>query len=134
MSALAADRFGEPEVPFCDVALSVLGFQEDGEWVALALETDLRGCGATFEEAVKELREVVLLQIGFAQHKGHPEMIWKAADPVWFQLFAQVRQERLGAMTEGAEPSNAPYQVAGLPIPLPPQDHALDFELDAEAL
>ena len=33
----------------CDVTASVLEFQEDGEWCALALEMALRGYGQTFD-------------------------------------------------------------------------------------
>jgi len=33
----------------CQVTLNILGYREESEWVALALEMDLRGCGKTFE-------------------------------------------------------------------------------------
>lgn len=69
----------ELEVSSSDIALSVLRFKEDWEWVALALGTDLIGYGATFEEAVEDdLREVVLLRIAFVQHMSQPAIIWRA--------------------------------------------------------
>lgn len=73
--------------------LNVLGYQEDGEWVALALEMDLRGYGRTFEAALKELTGLVETQIRFAQFKGQPEMIWKASEPVWFERFRNLSQQ-----------------------------------------
>jgi hypothetical protein len=59
-----------------DIAFSVLGYREDEEWVALALEMDLRGFGETFEEALDELRDLIATQISFALFKEQPEMIW----------------------------------------------------------
>jgi hypothetical protein len=70
------------------ITLNVLGYQEVGEWVALALEMDLRGYGETFEDAFKDLEELVGMQIGFSRFKGQPELIWKAAEPIWFEHLA----------------------------------------------
>ena len=75
------------------VTVNVLGYREDGEWVALALEMDLRGYGQTFREALEELTDLVRTQIRFAQFKGQPDMIWKSAEPVWFERFADVRRK-----------------------------------------
>jgi hypothetical protein len=66
------------------ITFSVLGYEEDGEWVALALEMDLRGYGATFDNALADLADLVAMQVSFAFHKNQPEMIWKPAEPVWF--------------------------------------------------
>jgi hypothetical protein len=54
------------------VAFNVLGYRDEGGWVALALEMDLRGYGSTFEEAQKDLTYLVAMQIGFARSKGQP--------------------------------------------------------------
>lgn len=76
-----------PDVLPSTPSLNVLGYQEEGEWVALALEMDLRGYGPTFQEATKELHELVTTQIGFARFKRQPELIWKPAEPVYWRLF-----------------------------------------------
>lgn len=76
------------------VVLNVLGYREQEDWVAMALEMDLRGYGQTFREALEELRELVATQIRFAHFKGQAELIWKSAEPVWFERFADVRRER----------------------------------------
>jgi hypothetical protein len=77
----------------------VLGYRDEGEWVALALEMDLRGYGSTFEEAQQDLTDLVAMQMGFARSKGQPELIWKPAEPVWFQLFANTLRQYLDDMS-----------------------------------
>lgn len=99
------------------VTLNVLGYREDEEWVALALEMDLRGYGRTFGEALEELRDLVSTQIRFAQFKGQSDLVWKSAEPVWFERFADVRRERLNALVQDRTPSDPSFDVAGLVIP-----------------
>jgi hypothetical protein len=99
------------------VTLNVLGYQEEGEWVALALEMDLRGYGETFEKAIAELADLVQMQISFSRFKGQPELMWKAAEPIWFERFAEVRREYLEALVRQVEVIDSEYSIAGLPIP-----------------
>jgi hypothetical protein len=99
------------------ISLNVLGYREDGEWVALALEMDLRGYGETFLEALEDLKDLVAMQIGFSRFKGQPELLWKPADPIWYERFAEVRREYLDALVLNAEFSHQDYDLAGLPIP-----------------
>ncbi|HKV09826.1 MAG TPA: hypothetical protein VJ725_16910 [Thermoanaerobaculia bacterium] len=99
------------------ISLNVLGYQEEGEWVALALEMDLRGYGETFDEALEDLADVVGMQISFSRFKGQPCLIWKAADPVWFERFAETRRDYLEALVGETELSEPEYSIAGLPIP-----------------
>jgi hypothetical protein len=107
--------------PFA-VTFNVLGYLEEGEWVALALEMDLRGYGETFEAALEELQDLVAMQIGFAQFKDQPELLWKSAEPVWFQLYADVRRQYLEAVMHESELPTSPYQISGLQLP---PDHLL---------
>jgi hypothetical protein len=99
------------------ITLNVLGYHDEGEWVALALEMDLRGYGETFEDAFKDLEDLVGMQIGFSRFKGQPELIWKAAEPIWFERFAEVRREYLEALVRDSEVTEPEYSIAGLPIP-----------------
>ncbi len=71
-----------------EISLGILGYWDENEeaWTALALEMDLRGYGSTFEEALEDLRELVIMQVSFALSKEQPEMIWKPSDPSWFEL------------------------------------------------
>lgn len=112
-------RAEKKQVPrYFDVILNVLGYQEEGEWVALALEMDLRGYGKTFEDALRELQDLVEAQIAFALFKGRPEMAWKPAEPVYWQLFAQVREDRFLHLADETR-RHLEYRVAGMPIPPP---------------
>jgi len=97
---------------FIEMVLNILGYREGNEWVALALEMDLRGYGDTWEEALSELRDLVFLQISFAHFKKQLAMIYKPADPVWFQLFADSRSAKLRS-----EHQDEHYLTGGLPIP-----------------
>lgn len=106
---------------FCDTVISVLGYQEEGEWVALALEMDLRGYGKTFDDALEELVDCIAMQISFAEKKGHPEMVFHPADSTYYLLFAQVRQDRLQAM--GQSLGETEYLAGGMPMPEP---HIID--------
>ena len=101
----------------CDVTVSVLGFQEDGEWCAVALEMDLRGYGKTFDEALEDLNDAMTMQISFAQYKGETDMIFHPADPTYFSLFAQVRNDHITALAKNCPTSDSEYTVAGIPIP-----------------
>ena len=115
LDLLRSHRTGPP-IQF-EMALNVLGYQENSKWVALALEMDLRGYGNSWEEAAEDLRDLILMQIDFAFFKGQPEMIWKPAEPVWFGLFADLQAKRKRALM--SEPANAEYQIGGIPIPPP---------------
>ena len=99
------------------VTVSVLGFHEDGEWCALALEMDLRGYGETFEEALEDLHESMTMQIGFAHFKGETDMILHPAEPAYFSLFAQVRSDHMITLAKSGSPATSEYAVAGMPIP-----------------
>ena len=104
-----------------EIFASILGYKEDGEWVALALELDLRGYGETFEEALSEVDELCLCQIGFADFKDQPELIFRPAEPVYWQLYEQARQTRIRDLLK---PSVVPeYPIRGLPVPAP---HVID--------
>ena len=100
-----------------EVVLSVLGYQEEGGWVALALEMDLRGYGATIDEALTELRDLVAMQMSFARFKGQPEMISKPAEPVYWRLFETAMQDYLRDLTLSSIPTNPEYEARSLSLP-----------------
>lgn len=103
-----------------ELVFNVLGYREDDDWVALALEMDLRGYGPTFEAALEELAELVEAQISFAAWKGHLEMIWNSAEPEYFERYESALHSRVEALystSEREEP--AAFRVAGIPVPPP---------------
>ena len=78
-----------------DMTMNVLGFRENDSWCALGLEVDIRGYGETFEKACENLEDLVLMQITFAIQKDQPDMIWRPADPVYFERFSEQRRRQL---------------------------------------
>ena len=103
-----------------EVYVGVLGYREDDHWCALALEMDLRGYGQSFGEALKDLQESMTMQIGFALFKNEPGMIFFPADSMYFSLYAQVRNDRIMALTAGRSSSTETereYAITGIPIP-----------------
>ncbi len=104
---------------FCGVTISVLGYRENNEWAALALEMDLRGYGSTFEDALTDLSDHIGMQISFAEYKEDTDMIFHPAAPEFYQLFAQVREDRLRHLASSAGvQGDHEYEVGGLPLPL----------------
>ena len=87
-------RFGGP--------VKVAYYQEDGEWWCVALQFDLMGSGNTREEALNELKELIveyILACVKAANEGktvvffHPssEDRWNIEDSENFQIVARVR-------------------------------------------
>ena len=99
-----------------EVTSNVIGFFDTEEdcWCALSLEMDLRGYGDNFGAALDDLQDSIAMQIGFAHFKGNPNMAFRPAEPSWFQLFAQLRQESL--ISYPLEP-NSDYRVGSAPMP-----------------
>lgn len=97
------------------IFLNVLGYREDGEWVALALEFDLRGFGQTFEEAMEELTELVRMQASFALQRGQPEMMFKDAEAQYFMIYERARREHLRHFYGNGDLGE--YRINGVPIP-----------------
>lgn len=105
------------EATYLEAVLNILGYKEDGEWVALALEMDLRGYGATWEEAVDELRELVLMQISFAQAKNQLDMIWMSAEEKFWDMFREAQRAQI--LQTAPESLAEERHAGGLAIPAP---------------
>jgi len=112
----AAVSHVSPEAIY-ELTLNVLGYREDGEWAAIALEMDLRAFGSSFQDAVQKLMELVRIQVSFAHFKGQPEMVLRPADPVWWDRFAEVRRDYLDALIRERSRSDTSYDIAGIRIP-----------------
>ena len=101
------------------MTVSVLGYREDDDRCALALEMDLRGYGPTFRQTLDDLRETMTMQIGFAHFNNELDMILHPAEPVSCSLFAQVRNDHLTVLARKGSVTESEYAVAGIPIPPP---------------
>lgn len=82
-----------------EVTISVVGYFDEDEnaHCSIALEMDLRGYGDTPEAALAELMDCVEMQISYAHYHGNPEMAFRPADPVWFSVFAMIKDQALKA-------------------------------------
>lgn len=99
-------------------ALRVLMYEEEGEWIALVLEMDLRGYGATEEEALREVGDLVVNQIAFAKFKGQPELIWHPAEDKFFSQYNEESREELRRAVFGHSRPPEP-RIQSLPVPEP---------------
>lgn len=117
MANRKTDNIPTSPTKFSEINISVLGFQEGDQCVAIALEMDLRGYGITFEAALAELQELVEMQVSFAHFKRDPELIFHPAEPTYWRLYAQVNQDRLRALSGGIEDTEPEYQAGVLSLP-----------------
>ena len=83
--------------------VNVLGYREGAQWVALALEMDLRGYGETFEAALQDLKGLAETQAAFALFKGRPAMARRPAAAVWFRRYARARLAETGRRPQSTQ-------------------------------
>jgi hypothetical protein len=108
------------EVRFFETVVDVLGYREDSTWIALALQMDLRGYGKTWNGALAELKELISMQLSFAHFKKQPEMIFRNAEPIWFQLFADARRRKIEREINTKKITKkweSEYQTGGISLP-----------------
>lgn len=96
--------------------LNVLMYKEAGKWVAHCLEMDLKGFGKTKNLAFLGLKDLVEMQISFAYFKNDPNLIWHPADPHYFQIFGQIREEKIKSFMKEEFPG---YEISNIPFPQP---------------
>lgn len=99
------------------ITVNALGYRESEDYVALALEMDLRGYGSSFEEALHDLEEQVAMQLSFALYKhGAVDMAMRPAEAVYFERFAEAKREAI--VSRGRE-SDQEFSAASIPYPSP---------------
>ena len=105
-----------------EILLSVLVYRSSDVdcWAALALEMDIRGYGDTPMAAFNELQNLVHMQISFAAFKEAPSLIWKRAEPIWFERFADAHRQQLESKLLRAKPVAEPEYTATGMTPPPP--------------
>lgn len=118
MANQTADNIRPASSRFSAVNISILGFKEtEDQWVAIALEMDLRGYGTTFETALNELEELIEMQFSFAHFKNDPDLIFHPSEPIYWRLYAEANQDRLRALSNGTDNAESEYQAGILSIP-----------------
>lgn len=77
-----------------EIPLNILGYQDkDKEWIALALEMDLRGYGKTFDKALAELEGLIVEQIKFAIYKKDFSLLQHRAEDSYFRMFRETKEQ-----------------------------------------
>ncbi len=102
-----------------EILLNPLIYRSDDErhCVASVLEMDIRGYGRTPTEAFHDSVDLVSVQVAFAKFKGNPSLIWKPADPVWFERFAEARLDQLrGQLLDIRPKEESEYRASGMAI------------------
>ena len=98
--------------------INVLGYEEDGEWVAHALEMDIVACAETFDEALEELHDLVDMQFSFAAFKGDASLVFHRAPDKYWQILDNLKHQKLDALLAGKESRERDdYRLDGLPWP-----------------
>ena len=101
------------------VRLNILGVREDDKWCAIALEMSLRGYGETFEEALDDLKETIIVQVTYAiKHHSSIDHILIPAESHYFEIFAIAKREALKQSFSKRGPSQqAEYLMGSMPVP-----------------
>lgn len=100
------------------VKVSVLGYMEDGHWVAHALEMDVIGVGDDWKEALSELKTNICAQVSFARHRGDDSLIFQPAPPGLFKKFKQAREAELRNLV-GMTQKKAPVRFRSDDLDIP---------------
>ena len=104
-----------------DLQLRVLGYFEDGYWVAHCLDMDIMGHGNTFEEAKAALADAIRAQISFAIFKNNLGLLWNPAPAPYHAMFQDATRRALVSQSQG-------YSEIPSSIQYPDLDDKIDFE------
>lgn len=104
------------------IHLNVLGYQEDGAFVALALEMDLRGYGDTQDSALADLDDQVVMQLTFAmQTTGSLDSAFMPAEEKYFQHYihtkAEILKEKINGLRGDIEDLKSEFFMREIPVP-----------------
>lgn len=102
-----------------EIALSMLCFEEEGQWVCIVLEMDLYGYGETKELAVEDAKDHVEMQLSFAQYKNDPNLAWRSAPMQYMTLYADLRASSLRDQATTTSSGRKDYLIGGMPMPEP---------------
>ena len=106
----------------------VLGYQEDDkQWAAHCLETDLVGYGRTFKKALANLGELTEMQISFALFKNQPALLDNPAPPGIIEIYNTLWRTYLIRYMTNRKPPPTSHIVANLPLPAHPSPTDFSF-------
>jgi hypothetical protein len=98
------------------LSLSVLVYSEEGLRVAHCLEMDLKGRGESTEHAVKELVELVGMQVSFALQRNEPGLIYHPAEKQLFEIFNNLKENALKSFPRRPKRLRSGYEAQEIPF------------------
>lgn len=102
--------------PFTDSTIGVVAVQDGGEWLAVALEMDLQAHGKTHQAALDALAEMVISQIAFAMQKKQPDLVFRDAEPMYWQMYDRERRAAMRATLMQQKREDSDIRASNLPI------------------
>ena len=75
--------------------ITVLGYREGEKWVAHCMEMDILGYGDTQREALKDLMDLITMQVTFAFAQGRPDLLYSPAPPEFQRIAGDLLRQSL---------------------------------------
>ena len=100
------------------VMVCVLGYVEEGDYVAHALEMDIIGVGDSWEEALEELKGNLEAQVSVAQDLGDDSVLFRPAPAHLFKRFKQAQEAQLRSLVR--QPAKRPahrHRATAIAVP-----------------
>ena len=88
--------------------VNVLIYRDGSEWTALALEMNVRGYGASQQDALSDVIEMLSAQVSFAVQMCHPESVWNRAEQKYWEVWEQARRNEFVAEASGVDKPGDP--------------------------
>lgn len=97
-----------------DISFRAVVYPDGDLWDAHALELDIVGCGATPEEAVRELLDLVECQVAYALQEGDPSLLFADAPAEIFELWEEGQKAARQELFDASAPVNSRLQAKTL--------------------
>jgi predicted RNase H-like HicB family nuclease len=98
------------------IALRVLGYKEDdGQWSAHCLETDLVGVGETFEKAMSHLDDLTKMQISFGLQTNQMSLLDFPAPGNVFETYNRLLRSEIESFYRGS--TDTRHRIGSISLP-----------------
>ncbi|MDP3859023.1 MAG: hypothetical protein Q8Q73_14820 [Stagnimonas sp.] len=113
---LAVTLRAPPDWPYPKITVNIVTMRQGKEWISTVLEMDLQAVGATRDESLGTVREMFIHQVAFAVQKKEPALIFRHAEPYYWELFHEHRRRLLSAMVTGQPSNDDDVHVDSMPV------------------
>jgi hypothetical protein len=99
------------------ITLRVLGYkEEDGQWSAHCLETDLVGVGETFEKAMGHLDDLTRMQISFGLQTSQMSLLDFPAPGNIFEIYNRLLRSEIESLY-AKRPTGTKHRIGSISLP-----------------